>query len=205
MIMYGAPGAGVEFFSPPSSGDYAEHKKTELREVAVGLDIPYVVLDDNLEAVNYSSYRGGSLAFRDAVDEYRSNWLIPQVLDPIWRRFIDKLYALGKLSAPSYGVVWDPPPFDLLDREAEAKADRLELQIGKTTWPQLVAKTGKDPEAQAKEIAVWKDRLDEAGVSFASTTSDKDGGNGNAEKSESDGAGETPGKRVPGRPRANVN
>jgi lambda family phage portal protein len=182
MVMYGAPGVDVKFNNPTSSGDYAAHKKVELREVAAGLDIPYVVLDDNLEAVNYSSYRGGLLAFRDAIDEYRWNWLIPQVLNPIYRRFIDKLYVIGKIPNLGYAVNWDPPPFDLLDREAEAKADRLELQIGKKSWPQLVGEIGNDPEAQIAEITKWKTRIEEAGVTFASSTSDsgaKDNANQN--------------------------
>lgn len=172
MIMYGQPGVKPEFFSPEASGDYSQYKKTELREVAAGLEIPYVVLDDNLEAVNYSSYRGGLLAFRDAIEEYRWNWLIPQVLNPIYSRFIDKLWVMGEIPEPNHSVMWDPPPFDLLDRESEAKADRLELQIGKKTWPQLIGEIGNDPEIQATEIEKWKDRLEAAGVTFASSTSD---------------------------------
>ncbi len=93
------------------------------------------------------------------------------MLDPIWRRFIDKVYAMGRVPDPNYAVSWDPPPFDLLDRAAEAEADRAELQIGKKTWPQLVGETGNDPEAQVSEIEKWKARLDAAGVSFAGSTS----------------------------------
>lgn len=185
MVMYGAPGVDAKFFSPDSSGDYSAYKKTELREVSVGFEIPYVVLDDNLEAVNYSSYRGGLLAFRDAIEEYRWNWFIPQVLDPIYSRFIAKLFALGYIPEPNESVNWDPPPFDLLDREAEAKADRMELQIGKKTWPQLVGEIGNDPETQITEIEKWKDRLESAGVTFAQSTTDAGendtGGDSNAE------------------------
>jgi lambda family phage portal protein len=192
MMMYGAPGADVKFSNPTAAGNFSEHKKTELREVATGLDIPYVVLDDNLEAVNYSSYRGGLLAFRDAIEEYRWNWLIPQVLNPVYRAFINKIWAMGAIPEPNYTVSWDPPPFDLLDREAEAKADRLELQIGKKSWPQLVGEIGNDPETQIKEIETWKSRLESAGVTFAQSTSDA------ATKSTdnsggSDNAQETPG------------
>jgi lambda family phage portal protein len=169
MVMYGAPGVDVKFNQPQSSGDFSEHKKTELREVSVGLDIPYVVLDDNLEAVNYSSYRGGLLSFRDSVDDYRWNWLIPQVLNPIYRRFIDKLFVIGAIAKAEYAVNWDPPPFDLLDRELEAKADMLELQIGKTTYPQLVGRSGYDVDEQISEITKYKPLLDAAGVSFSNT------------------------------------
>ncbi|MBN1567926.1 MAG: phage portal protein [Acidobacteria bacterium] len=170
MIMYGAAGAGVEFFSPTSSGDYAAHKKSELREVAVGLDIPYVVLDDNLEAVNYSSYRGGLLSFRDAIEEYRWNWLIPQVLDPIYCRFIETLFLMDVIPEANYTVQWDPPQFDLLDREAEAEADEIELRIGKTTYPQLVARSGYDADEQIAEIEKYKPMLDAAGISFSGTS-----------------------------------
>jgi lambda family phage portal protein len=173
MVMYGAPGVTAEFFRPPdSANDYAAHKKTELREVAAGLEIPYVVLDDNLEAVNYSSYRGGLLAFRDAIDEYRWNWLIPQVLDPIYRKVIDKLYLMRVIIEPNYGVQWDPPPFDLLDRAAEAEADRLELQIGKKTYAQLVGEAGNDPEEQLAEITALRPKVEAAGITFAKSTSE---------------------------------
>jgi lambda family phage portal protein len=176
MFVYGAPGTDVKFLDPTPSSDYASYKKTELREVAAGLDIPYVVLDDNLEAVNYSSYRGGLLAFRDAIEEYRWNWFIPQVLDPIWKRFVDKLWVMGQIPEPNYAVSWDPPPFDLLDRGAEAEADRAELQTGKKTWPQLIGEQGNDPETQIAEITAWKSRLDAAGVTFAKSTTDSGGG-----------------------------
>ena len=172
MVTYLRQGEDVKFAEPTGSGDYAAYKKTELREVAAGLEIPYVVLDDNLEAVNYSSYRGGLLGFRDAIEEYRWNWLIPQVLDPIYRRFIEKLYMMRAIPEPVMTVEWDPPPFDLLDREAEAKADRQELQIGKKTWPQLVGEQGNDPETQLKEIAEWAPKLREAGVTFANSKID---------------------------------
>lgn len=169
MVMYGGPGADVKFFAPAVGGDYALHKETELREVAVGLGIPYILLDDNLRAVNYSSFRGGLIAYRDTIEEYRWNWLIPQALDPIWRRFIDTLYLAGEIPEKIYGVQWNPPPFTLLDRESEAEADRMELALGKKTWPQLIGETGEDAERQLEEIAAWKSRLDAAGVTFASS------------------------------------
>ncbi|MBN2118504.1 MAG: phage portal protein [Anaerolineales bacterium] len=191
MIMYGAPGADVKFLAPSTVGGYAEYKKTELREVAAGLEIPYVVLDDNLEAVNYSSYRGGLLAFRDAIDEYRENWLIPQVLNPIWRRFIDKIWTMGMIRAVNYRVRWDPPPFDLLDRAAEAEADRAELQIGKKSWPQLIGEQGNDSETQLGEIEKWKPRLDAAGVSFAKTTSESAAKSSGADEGDNNAVAQT--------------
>ena len=178
MIAYTQPGQAINFMSPSSAGDYETHKKAELREVATGLDMPYTVLADDLSDVNYSSFRGGAVSFRETLEEHRFNWFIPQVLTPTWERFIDACILVGELPfGTPYGVKWNPPPFDLLDREAEAKADEKELAIGKITYPQLCGNQGLDPEKQIAEIEKWRPRLEAAGVSFGQ----KGGVNGNAQ------------------------
>lgn len=173
MMLYGAPGTEGQFFAPTGSGDFAAHKKVELREIAAGVDLPYVMLGEDLSDVNYSSFRGGAIDERDGVEQYRENWFIPQVCDPIWRKFIDTLVLMGEIPAANYGVKWNPPPFDLLDRKAEAEADQIELQIGKKTWPQMVGNQGYDPAKQLDDIAKWKPELEKAGVRFFPNTGGK--------------------------------
>jgi lambda family phage portal protein len=166
MMLYGSPGSTGKFFAPPDSGDFNAHKTIELREVAAGTETPYVVMGEDWSKVNYSSYRAGVIDERDGVDQYRWNWFIPQVCDPIWHKFIDTLFLMGVVRETNYGVKWNPPPFDVLDREAEAQADQIELQIGKKTWPQLVGDQGLDPQQQIAQIEDWRARLEKAGVSF---------------------------------------
>jgi capsid protein len=166
MMLYSSPGAETSFFSPSDSGDYSAYKKTELREIAAGLDVPYIVLNEDLSDVNYSSFRGGAIDERDGIEQYRWNWLVPQVLDSIWETFIDTLFLVGAIPEKNYGVKWNPPAFDLLDRKEEAEADMREMQIGKKTWPQMVGDQGNDPESQITQIETWKDRLNKAGVTF---------------------------------------
>lgn len=179
MMMYGSPGTDIKFLSPAHSGDYADHKVVEMREVAAGLGIPYVLLGEHLSDVNYSSYRGGALSFRDEIESYRWKWLMPQVLDPLWDRLILTLKELREIPADTPSAVkWSPPPFDLLDREAEANADQMELQIGKTSWPQLVGAQGFDPEKQFAEIEAWKSRLADAGVNFFGSQQEDGGDDG---------------------------
>lgn len=131
------------------------------------MGIPYVVLDDNLEAVNYSSYRGGAKSFEAEIEDYRYNWLIPQVLNPIYKRFVETLYLMGVIPEPNAAVEWDPPRFDLLDRGAEAKADEIELRLGTSTWPQLITQRGYDPAKQIEEVKEYKPQLAEAGITFS--------------------------------------
>ena len=161
-------------FTPADDSDYSGYKKTELMEVAAGLGIPYFILDENLEGVNFSSGRLGLLGYKGDVEEYRYNWLIPQILDPIYRKFIDTLIlstlipsSIGNdIENAIYKVEWNPPQFDLMDRTAEAAADETELRTGKTTWPQMVAAAGRDPEEQLAEIEKYKPRLEAAGVKY---------------------------------------
>lgn len=166
MIAYGQAGQKPEFFAPSTTGDYAAHKTIELREIAAGFDLPYIIMAEDWN-VSYSNFRGGAVDERDSIDEYRWLWFIPQVMDRIWQRFIDKLVAIGAIDEANYGVRWNPQPFDLLDRKAEAEGDQIELQIGKKTWPQLVGEQGNDPAKQLEEIKRWKSGLDAAGVTFS--------------------------------------
>ncbi|MEN6533800.1 MAG: phage portal protein [Bryobacteraceae bacterium] len=166
MVTYTGPGQKVSTMAPSVNGDFPSDVKTYGKAISSGSGVPYVTAFDDLEAVNYSSYRGGAISFREDVEEYRYNWLIPQVLDPIWQRFIDTLILKGAIPQKAYPVKWNPPPFDLLDRRAEAEADEIELRIGKTSFPELCGKQGVDPEKRMKEIEQWKPRLDKAGVTF---------------------------------------
>ena len=192
MIAYGQLGQKPEFFAPTGSGDFAAHKKVELKEIATGLDQQYVVLGNDLADTNYSSFRGGAIDEKDSIDEYRWLWLIPQALDPIWMKFIDKLFVMGVIPEPNYGVTWNPPPFDLLDRAAEAEADRAELQIGKKTWPQMTGEQGQDPKKQVAEIKKWKALLEEAGVTFAKSTTESTSDSAGTNSGGNDGQTQTP-------------
>lgn len=166
MTLYGPPGSKPSFFSASDSGDFAAHKKCELREIAAGLDIPYVVLNEDLSDVNYSSFRGGAIDEKNGVEQYVWNWFVPQVLDPIWMKFCQTLYLMGAIPSADVPVKWNPPTFDVLDRLEEAKADEKELGIGKVTWAQMVGNQGLDPEEQLTAIESLKDRLADAGVTF---------------------------------------
>jgi capsid protein len=166
MVAYGAPGFDVKFNQPSFAGGYADYKRSRVRDLATGLGMIYELLAGDLSQVNYSSYRSGLLGFRGRIEFLQWSLMIPMLCDPVAAWFISAAQDFSGLPVGEYPVEWGPPPFDLLDREAEAKADQLELQIGKRTWPQLVSEQGYDPEKQIAEIEQWQPRLDAAGVEF---------------------------------------
>lgn len=168
MIEYLRPDEDVRFSEPKAAPGYVEEAKLWLHDVSTGLGIPYELLTGDLSQVNYSSYRGGLLAFKDLIESIRWNCFIPNLLQPVWNWFIEASIAQGLLPDGNYPVQWDCPAFDLLDRLEEAKADLAELRIGGMTWPQMVAKRGYDPAKQLEEIVQINKAFDLRGVVFDS-------------------------------------
>jgi lambda family phage portal protein len=167
MIAYVKGGKQVQLSEPKAAGGYGEYMRTRHRVIAAGLNIPYEILTNDYSQSNYSSSRMGLVSFKKITEYLQWNVAEPFVCTPVWRRFIDACVVAGIVSADTpnlYAVEWAPPPFDLLDREAEALADIFELRIGKKTWPQLVGEQGQDPEKQLQTIIDWNAKFDAGGV-----------------------------------------
>jgi lambda family phage portal protein len=165
MVAYGNSGFDVKFNTPSYAGGYEEYKRSRVRDIAIGLGWIYELLSGDQSQTNYSSYRAGLLGVADRVESLQYNIYIPQLCEPVWEWFVEAAVDFAGLSG-DVAAQWTPNAFDLLDREAEAKADGLMLSNGTMTWPQAVARQGYDPEKQLQEIETWKPRLDKAGVSF---------------------------------------
>jgi len=80
--------------------------------------------------VNYSSWRGGMLGFRNTVENYRWLTLIPLFCMPVGRRFIDIWCCIGKLPSSALRddkinlrtVQWTAPRFESVDRSRMRRA-----------------------------------------------------------------------------------
>lgn len=166
MITRLKPGEDIRINQPTYAGGYKEYKSSLQHDIAAPI-MPYELMTGDLSQVNYSSYRSGLLAFKQAVEVAQWNVVIPILCEGVAQWFLEAAELAGAVSpATDRTVRWSPPPFDLLDRESEAKADQLELQIGKRTWPQLIAELGEDPARQLEEIVATARKLREAGVDF---------------------------------------
>lgn len=165
MIMYQPIGSDIKFAQPSTNGGHVEYTVSQQRLVAAGLGMMFELLTGNLSQVSYSSYRGGAISFKDFIEAFQYITLIPFFGDPVYERFFDACKIAGVISPDTvYGVEWGPPAFDLLDREAEAKADELEMRIGGTTFDQMCSRRGWDPEKQYAAIVAWQKRFREDGV-----------------------------------------
>jgi capsid protein len=76
---------------PAAGGRVREYKMTELRGIMAGIGLPYELGTGDMSQVNYSSWRGGMLGFRNTVEAHRWLTLTPLFSAPAWRRVIDTL------------------------------------------------------------------------------------------------------------------
>jgi lambda family phage portal protein len=179
MITRLKPGEDVKLNQPAAAGGYADYKRARVRDLAAGIGMPYEILTGDLSQVNYSSYRAGLLSFKAVVEAAQWSILIPLLCDRVMRWWAEAADLAGLVPMKeALSAEWSPPAFELLDREAEAKADALQLQAGTMTWPQAVARQGFDPEKQLAEVEKYSERLRRAGVTF--TGSEKGGSDAKA-------------------------
>lgn len=168
MIQYLRPGEDIKLIQPPDAPGLTEFMRMVLRFIAAGWNVPYEILANDYSQSNYSSSRMGLVGFREWLIKLQWNVFIPFACDPVYMRFIDLLALQGEIPASmiedgsAYLKEWGPPKIDVLDREAEAKATRMQLEDGTLTWDQAVMAEGYDPIEQLDGIAEaakrWRDR-----------------------------------------------
>jgi lambda family phage portal protein len=168
MTAYLKPGESVLFNNPHAVGGYREYKTTELEEIAAGLGLPYELMTGDLSKVNYSSWRGGQLGFRNTVENYRWLTLIPSFCMPVRRRFIDTLILMGQIPTEAaddpklnlYATQWTAPRFESVDPVKDAEAALKDIRMGRKTWFEVVLENGFDPREQMSQIQRFNKLVD---------------------------------------------
>ena len=147
-------GMGFQQFDPqhPTSGFDAFHKSV-LRGIASGLGVSYVSLANNLEGVNYSSIRQGTLEERD---NYRilQQFMIEHFIEPIFNKWLLQTMSFKDnflLPPDKYDKFADSATFigrswGWVDPVKEVKANVEGLQAGVVTMQDIQANYGRDVE-----------------------------------------------------------
>ena len=165
MYHYFKPGESVEFFDPKPSDGYGEFFSVELHAISAGLGIPYELLTGDLSEVTYTSHRGGLVQFRGAVEADQWQLVIPQLCNPIWRRFIFDSQMVPGLRVPAR---FTPPRFGLLDPAKEIPAMIAAIQGGLRSWTDTIRREGDDPGKVLDEIEAERKELARRGVTLTS-------------------------------------
>jgi lambda family phage portal protein len=169
MIKYLKPGQQALFNEPHPAGGYREYTMTEVQRIMAGVCVPYELGSGDMSNVNFSSWRGGMLGFRNTIEAYRWLMLISQNCMPVRRRYIDTLVLIGKIPAAAlvdpdiniYATEWTAPKFESVDPVKDAEAVLKQVRMGTLTLSEAIIQNGYDPERQLAEIARLNKVLDE--------------------------------------------
>lgn len=173
---------GYEFtaFDPDyPHANYQAFMKTRLRSIASGLGITYHGLANDLEGVNFSSIRSGTLEERDAWMVLQK-WFIEAFLRPVFREWLLWSLTNGQITFPNGSALpiakyekfaehtWLGRRWGWVDPLKDIEASRLAIKSGIASPQMIAAQAGVDVEDVLQAIADFEVMLANSKVSIVS-------------------------------------
>lgn len=169
---------GYDFksFDPAYPSDmFGEFIKANLRGTASGLGVSYHSLANDLEGVNFSSIRSGTL-------EERDNWIVLQewfsqtVLERIYNQVLDAALTFGLATMPNGSALsmgkrdkfqahqFQGRRWDWVDPKKDIESDLAAMDAGLKSPQAIAAKMGMDYEDLLGEILAAQELRDRMGI-----------------------------------------
>lgn len=169
--------AGVQFkaWDPQyPNGEFQPFHKSILRGISSGLGVAYNNLASDLEGVNFSSIRQGTLDEREHWKELQE-WLIEQLIMPLWGDLLPIALLVG-IKTPTGGtlrpeqltkyqsVSWQPRRWQWIDPRADVDAAIKSKNSLLTSPGQIMREQGRDPDRTWRELAADIAAMKAAGI-----------------------------------------
>lgn len=155
-------GAEIKEWNPQyPSGEFAPFTKYILRGIASGMGVPYNELAADLEGVNFSSIRQGTLDSREHWKD-RQQWLIDGLMQRVFDAWLPRAVLSGRIkirgkavnaaNLAKYSTVeWQARRWQWIDPRADVDA-AVESKNNMLASPStIIREQGKDP------LAVWQE------------------------------------------------
>ena len=172
-------GARIKETSPQyPSGEYAPFVKQALRGMAAGFGVLYNNLASDLEGVNFSSIRQGTLDEREHWKDLQE-WLIESLVEPVFEAWLPRALLGGKLLVKGrplkaeridrYSqVAWQARRWQWIDPRADVDA-AVEAKNNMLTSPgRIIREQGQDPQTvwaeSARDVAAMIEAYKAAGI-----------------------------------------
>lgn len=170
------PGAKLSKFDPQyPAGEFAIQVKAMLRGIAAGFGVSYNSLANDLEGVNFSSIRQGTLDERESWKELQE-WLIESLHQPVFDEWLPRALLgnhittdtgrpLSPLKMDAYScVTWQPRRWAWIDPRADADAAVTSKNNLMKSPGSIIRESGEDPAAVYREIASDIEQMKAAGI-----------------------------------------
>lgn len=169
-------GASLETFDPQyPSGEFEVFHKAMLRSAAAGMGVMYNNLASDLEGVNFSSIRQGTLDEREHWKECQQ-WLIEDLVAPVYAAWLRYSLLAGKIKqdngrplpaerlAVYSAVQWQPRRWSWIDPRADQQANTESIRGGQNSFSNVIREQGRDPETVYQELAQDLEAMKAAGI-----------------------------------------
>lgn len=173
-------GMDVRLFDPnhPTSS-FADFEKSILRGIASGLDISYATLANDLENVNFSSIRHGSLEDRDTW-RMLQNWVIEHFCNSVFENWLLMTITTGRIKIPlsefdQYNKpIWRARGWAWVDPLKESHANQIAIAEKTKTRSQIAADQGMDIDELFQQIVFEQQLAKKYGLDLTLTTTNKE-------------------------------
>lgn len=158
------PGAKLEKWDPQfPAGDFQPFTKHMLRKMAAGMGTTYADLAADLEGVNFSSIRQGTLDSREGWKELQE-WLIEQLIQPVFEAWLPYSLLAGRIRCAGRvvpasrvtqcgSVSWQPRRWDWIDPRADNDANVSAKNNFLKSPSEIIRTQGREPSAVWVETA----------------------------------------------------
>lgn len=156
------------------NGEFAQFRKAMLQGISSGLGVVYNNLAKDLEGVNYSSIRQGTLDERDYWKEIQQ-WFIEAFMQPVFDEWLPLALLVGIRTrtggtlraeqGEKYSAVeWIGRRWQWVDPRADSDAAIKQKNAGLAAPSQILREQGKDPEETYRQISQDIERMRAAGI-----------------------------------------
>lgn len=158
------PGTTFTVIEPKAAPGHVDYIKHQLHIIATGMGVTYERMTGDMSEVNFSSARVRLLDFRRAVQQMQWLVVIPKLLSPIHRAFVDAAYLDGSVNSRDYAVDYSPPKFDYVNPQQDVAADLAEIGAGLSSLSEKLRQRGYNPDEVFAEMASDFDKLKKLGI-----------------------------------------
>lgn len=155
----------IKFTQPATNGGYHEAMRTDLQSLAAGWGLTYEILTGDLSRVNYSSIKAGLNEFRRSMETLQWLVVVPLMMRPTWRAFIDRAILAGKLpESTPYTAEFTTPKFEAVDPVKETEGDVAAVRSFLMPPQEAIRRRGYDPDVVLADHKAWHEALTSAGL-----------------------------------------
>ena len=164
------PGVKLHEWDPQHpAGNFGNFVKAILRGIASGLGVTYHNLANDLEGVNFSSIRSGTLEERDCWMTLQL-WVIENLHEQVFPDWLEMAMLHGQVNLPfskfdKFNTAsWQPRRWPWVDPLKDQEATLLSAKMGARSLADIIREAGRDPDDVFDEIAETKQKLEKLGL-----------------------------------------